>query len=218
MNKLRFSIITFSLCISSQFIHAQTIDITPMIGYAMRSDLRFIEGEMEVQDKINVGVNFSFPTYNENGRIEFVISNSFSSARWLASPDYADLISKTNFNMMVTYFQAFWVGEAEVQDDLYLFGGPSLGAINYSARTEEIENVLRLSVGAQAGVKYYFGNGLGFRLQCHMVLPVFMGNGEHFDGITDFGGELGYVTVNSTCFPANFIFNAGLIFKIKTGR
>lgn len=218
MNKIRLSLVVILFSISIQFIHAQTIDITLMVGYVLRGELKFIEGKLEVQDKFNAGVNISFSTYNKHGRIEFLISNSISSAHWVASPDYSELVSKTNFNMMVTYFQASWVGEGEIQDDLFLFGGPSMGAVNYSARSAEMENVLRFSIGAQAGLKYYFENGLGFRAQCHMVLPVFMGNGEHFDGITNLSGEMGYVIVNSTTFPANFIFNAGVLFRIKTGR
>ena len=64
----------------SQGIRAQEIEITPMLGYSFRSDLKFIEGTMDVNDIVNIGANFSFPTSNYKSKFEITISNSFSRA------------------------------------------------------------------------------------------------------------------------------------------
>lgn len=219
MTKLRRILLLVILSLSTSGVFAQFVDITPIIGYAMHGDLKFTEGNLEINDKLNFGVIGSFPTYNEKGMIELMVSNSFASARWAASPDYDTLVStNTNFNMNVTYFQVSWVWDGEVSPDLYMFGGPSLGIVNYGPSKVDIDGIFRVSLGLQAGVKYFFGKGIGFRLQGHMILPVFMGNGEHLEGITDYPGTNSYVTVSETLFPVNFLLNAGVIFRINFRR
>ena len=198
-----------------QEVRAQDIEITPMVGYAARSELRFIEGRMEVTDLLNIGANFSFPTSNYKSRFELMVANSFTRAEWKESEDYADLITERNYTMMVTYFQINWVLEGELQRDFYVFGGPSMGLVNYNISKTEVENMPRFSVGAQTGIKVYFDRILALRIQAHMILPVFMGSGEHFRGITDEPGPDSYLTVNSTTFPVNILFDAGLVFRIR---
>jgi len=200
----------------TQGIRAQDIEITPMIGYALQKDLRFIEGRMEVKDLLNVGANFSFPTSNYKSRFEILIANSFTRARWEESEDYADLITERDYTMMVTYFQVCWTLEGEIQRDFYIFGGPSAGLVNYNISKSDVENMPRFSVGAQTGLKFYFDRILALRIQAHMVLPVFMGSGKHFRGITDEPGVDSYLNVNSTTFPVNLILSAGLVFRIRT--
>ncbi len=206
------------LSFMAQGMKSQDAEITPLLGYALHADLRFMEGRMELQDKANVGINFSFPTYNASGRVEFLISNSFAQGKWIESDDYANLMSTTSFNMMVSYFQASWVWETEIQDELFYFLGGGLGLMNYSIATSDARNVLRVSGNMQTGLKYYFNNGLGFRAQGQLVLPVFMGNGTHFRGITDSTGVNSYLTVNSTTFPVNFLLNVGIFFRIRNYR
>lgn len=200
----------------TQGIRSQDIEITPVVGYTVRNDLRFIQGKMSVKDYVNVGANFSFPTSNYKSRFEILISNSFTHAQWNASQDYSDLISETDYSMMVTYFQLSWTLEGEISRDVYIFGGPNIGLVNYNISKSDVENMPRFSIGALGGVKYYFDRVLGLRFNVQMALPVFMGSGKHFRGITDEPGENSYLTVNSTTFPVNFIFNAGLIFRIRT--
>jgi len=200
----------------SQGIRAQDLEITPTLGYVFRSDLRFIEGTMSVQDITNIGVNFSFPTSNYKSRFELYVSNSFTQAHWNESADHADLISEKNYSMMVTYFQACWTFEGEINRDFYLFIGPNIGLVNYNISKSDVENMPRFSVGAQTGMKYYFDRVLGIKVQATMALPVFMGNGKHFRGITDLEGPDSYLNVNSTTFPVNLLLSAGVIFRIRT--
>ena len=91
-----------------------------------------------------------------------------------------------------------------------------MGLVNYNISKSDVENMPRFSLGAQTGLKFYFDRILGVRIQAHMVLPVFMGSGKHFRGITDEGGEDSYLTVNSTTFPVNLLLDIGLIFRIRT--
>ena len=216
MKRIRLLMVMIASSLLSLTVLAQEIEITPLVGYTLRSNLRFIEGQMEVTDYFNIGANFSFPTNSRSGRFEMLLSNSFTHAQWKESPDYADLISEKNYSMMVTYFQISWIWEAELQNDFYIFGGPSTGLVNYNISKSEVENMPRFSLGGQAGLKVYFNHSLGFRAQSHMALPVFMGSGKHFRGITDEGGTESYLTVNSTTFPVNFILDIGFMFRIRT--
>jgi len=217
MKRMRYLIVVMLVTLFlSQGMRAQEIEITPLLGYTFRSDLRFIEGTMEVKDILNIGANFSFPTSSYNGRFEILLQNSFTNATWNESPDHADLISEKNYSMMVTYFQVSWVWQGELSRDLLIFFGPSLGLVNYNISKSDVENMPRFSVGAQTGLKYHFDNGLGLRAQCHMILPVFMGNGKHFRGITDLSGPDSYLNVNSTTFPVNLVFDVGVTFRINT--
>ena len=200
----------------TQGIRAQEIEITPMLGYSVRNDLRFIEGKMEVRDLLNIGANFSFPTANYNSKFEITLSNSFTRATWKESPDYSDLIKEMDYTMMVTYFHIAWVVEGEIQRDFNIFFGPNIGLVNYNISKSEVENMPRFSIGAQTGLKYNFDRGLGFRVQALCALPVFMGSGKHFRGITEYPGQESYLTVNSTTFPVNLILSAGITFRIPT--
>lgn len=215
MKRIRLMLVAaFSLFVSAGVL-AQDVEITPMVGYVLRNDLRFKEGKMEVKDYFNIAANFSFPSNSRSGRFEILLSNSFTHATWKESEDYADLISEKNYTMMVSYFQISYVWEGEIQRDFYIFGGPTTGLVNYNVSDPDIENMPRFSIGAQTGVKLYFNHRLGFRAQCHMALPVFMGSGKHFRGITDETGENSYLNVNSTTFPANFVFDVGMIFRFR---
>ncbi len=217
MKSLRYLMITaLILLFFLQETRAQEIEITPMVGYVARNDLRFIEGNMQVNDLLNVGASFSFPSSNYNGRFEFLLANSFTHATWKESPDHADLITEKNYNMNVTYFQLSYVVQAELQRDVFLFGGPSMGLVNYNISKSDVENMPRFSIGAQTGIKVHFNHMLGFRAHCHMALPVFMGSGKHFRGNTNEPGENSYLNVNSTTFPVNFIFDVGLILRFPT--
>ena len=217
MKRIRYLIFMMLVTLFlSQGVRGQEIEITPLVGYTVRNELRFIEGKMQVQDILNVGANFSFPTSNYKSRFEIYLSNSFTHATWHESEDYSDLISERDYTMMVTYFQVSWVWEGEIQRNFYVFFGPSVGLVNYNISKSDVENMPRFSVGAQTGIKYYFDHGLGLRAQCHMVLPVFMGSGKHFRGITDHGGTESYLNVNSTTFPVNFVFDIGVTFRFRT--
>lgn len=202
----------------SQGIRAQEIEITPMLGYSLRSDLKFIEGTMDVNDIVNIGANFSFPTSNYKSKFEITISNSFSRATWNESPDYADLIAETDYNMMVTYFQLAWVVQGEIQRDFNIFFGPNLGLVNYNISKSGVGNVPRFSIGAQTGINYYFDRVLGIKVQALMALPIFMGEGKHFRNIVeDTGaGVNDWISVSETTFPVNLVISAGLIFRIET--
>ncbi len=217
MKRMRFlGIIMLVTLFLTQGIRAQDVEITPLIGYTVRNEIRFIEGTMTVKDLLNIGANFSFPTSNRISRFEILLSNSFTRATWNESEDYSDLITEKNYTMMVTYFQMAWTLEGALDKNVYIFGGPSMGLANYNISKSDVENMPRFSVGAQTGLKIYFDRVLAFRLQAHLVLPVFMGSGKHFRGITDEGGENSYLNVNSTTFPVNLIINAGLVFRIRT--
>ena len=51
MKRMRYLIVVMLVTLFlSQGIRAQEIEITPLLGYTFRSDLRFIEGTMEVKD------------------------------------------------------------------------------------------------------------------------------------------------------------------------
>ena len=200
----------------SQGIRAQEIEVTPMLGFTVRNDLRFIEGKMAVRDLFNIGANFCFPTSNYKSRFEITISNSFTQATWNESPDYADLIAEKEYNMMVSYFHIAWVAEGELSRKFSLYIGPNIGLVNYNISKSEVENMPRFSVGAQTGLKYFFDRVLGIRVQALMALPVFMGSGKHFRGITELPGVDSYLNVNSTTFPVNLVLSAGIIFRIRT--
>mgnify|MGYP007050515883 CR=1 FL=1 len=214
---MRYLMITaLALTFFIQEARAQEIEITPMVGYVARNDLRFIEGKMEVNDLLNFGASFSFPSSNDNGRFDFLLANSFTRAIWHESPDYADLISEKNYSMNVTYFQLSYTIQTEFQRDYFLYFGPSLGLVNYNISKSEVENMPRFSIGAQTGVKMHFNHMLGVRANCHMILPVFMGSGKHFRGITEETGVNSYLNVNATTFPVNFLFDVGLILRFPT--
>lgn len=202
----------------SQGIQAQEIEITPMLGYTVRNDLKFVEGTMDVTDVLNIGANFSFPTSNRNSRFEITLSNSFAQAKWNESPDYADLIPETDYKMNVTYFQLAWVVQGYIQKNFNVFFGPNLGLVNYNLSKSGVGNVPRFSIGAQTGINYYFDRVLGIKVQALMALPVFMGEGKHFRNIIeDTGaGVNDYITVSETTFPVNLVMSAGLIFRIRT--
>lgn len=202
----------------SQGIQAQEIEITPMLGYTVRNDLKFVEGTMAVNDVLNIGANFSFPTSNRNSRFEITLSNSFAHAKWNESPDYADLIPETDYNMNVTYFQLAWVVQGYIDKNFNIFFGPNLGLVNYNLSKSGVGNVPRFSIGAQTGINYYFDRVLGIKVQALMALPVFMGEGKHFRNIIeDTGaGVNDYLTVSETTFPVNLVMSAGLIFRIRT--
>ena len=211
-------LILFSVFLTQGLRAQDDVEITPMLGYTFRSDLRFVEGNMSVTDILNIGANFSFPTSNRNSRFEITLSNSFTQATFEQSPDWEDLIIDTDYKMMVTYFQLAWVIQGELNRDLNIFFGPNLGLVNYNITNSDVGNVPRFSIGAQTGLNYYFDRSLGFKFQALMALPVFMGEGKHFRNIVeDTGaGVNDWLSVNETTFPVNLVLSAGLIFKINT--
>ena len=217
MNRMRtIGVLMLVTLFLTQEIKSQDLEITPMMGYAVRNELRFKEGKMELRDLLNIGANFSFPTANYRSKFEITLSNSFTHARWKESPDYADLVKEMDYTMMITYFHIAWVVEGEIQRGFNIYFGPNMGLVNYNISKSEVENMPRFSIGAQTGMKFYFDRMLGIRIQALCALPVFMGSGKHFRGITEYPGQESYLTVDATTFPVNLIISAGLMFRIWT--
>jgi hypothetical protein len=146
-------------------------------------------------------------------KIELSYTRSESSATWNPYRSYVVEYPTTNFNVNINYFQIGAIKDMEIQTDFYGYGGLTLGAAYYNTTHEGISDVWRFAFGLQAGLKYFFSETVGLRLQGRMLFPVYSSGGGMYCGIGTGGSGCGLSYGGSSIVLQGDI-TLGVIFRL----
>jgi len=172
-----FTSILFVLFFSSasaQYKRRQ-FEITPFAGYLFPGNLQTLDGELKIENDLNYGLAFDIRT-TDDLFIEFLYNRSDTEVRF--KKEYYDTI-KTLFNMSIEYFQAGAHVEVE-QGQFRPFAAFTLGATYFKPKDDNVESDWKFSFTVGGGIKYYFTDNIGLRLQWRFLIPVYFSSASIF--------------------------------------
>ncbi len=183
---------------------AQGFEITPFSGYTFGNKFDFNGGKAKISDGFTYGGIVSYVA----GNMALDLTYSREDAKAFAN-SFDDYINVNDAPVSVNYVFAGASALKPLSDETILFTGLNMGVGFISNDT--YRSVTKFSVGINGGVKYYFSEIIGVRLQANLNFPV-----------TDLSSEFWWnpgashsYTVNSYVPILQFGFTGGLIFRLK---
>lgn len=156
-------------------VSAQNIEITPFAGYMFAGKLNTIDGELNIKNGSNYGL-IADSRVEADLMIEFMYNRLDTELEIIEEP-FDSIMLLTN--MRVEYFQAGAHYETE-QGKFRPFAAFTIGATLFNPDDESYNDEWRFSFTAGGGIKYYFADHFGIRLQWRFMIPVYFSGGALF--------------------------------------
>ncbi len=203
MKKLIFISSIFIFFSAGDSVYAQSVELTPIAGYTFPERFDVNQGEARVSGGFTYGGILTFDI-NDNYGVELIYTRQDADAE--VNSFY---LVERNVPVSVNYIQAGGARYFPVNAMTRFFAGLNLGAAGLVPK-EEYEQGWLFAVGLKGGVKYYFTDRVGLRVQANMQMPVQWAGAGFFIGT---GGSGVTVDTFSTIFQ--FSFTGGLVFKLS---
>ena len=213
MKKIHLKLFTIlTIILFSQNVIAQVVELSPFYGWQMNGRMRFYQGELKTDDNPLVGGTMDIELGNGYG-VELMFSHSETRSFWIPYTNYGGDFPRLDFKLTNQYYQIGSYKSLDM-DKLHPFTVFSLGASRYHAfeisdPTIYIDDIWRFAMTLGVGIKYFFSDKIGIRLQGAFMMPMyFSGVGFYFGS-----GGSGLTTYSSVpMLQGNF--NGGLIFRL----
>lgn len=210
MRKIVFFIIGFTILSTISF--SQKIEITPFGGYMFGGKVKFIQGDLKILDGPNYGLLIDVPL-QKGVSVEMFWTRMESEAEWRPTYYYTPDFPETDFNVNVNYFQVGALKEADINESIKGFGSLTLGAAYFNSDREGIQTVWRFAASFGGGLKIFFSDFVGVRLQGRFLIPMYFSGVGAYYGVGG-GGSSGGLTVGTTSAILQGDLTAGLIIII----
>jgi len=202
----QFLIVTVGLLFSTH-LGAQRIEISPFYGFMYGGKLEIREGKINIKDDQEFGGALSVKINDfVTGEIIYIRQNSYL--------EFTDRLLGTTeriFDIATEYYLVGGVKSMEVSDTVVPFGGVNIGVVRYAPQGVDFSDEVRFAFGLGGGVKLFFSDRVGFRVQAHFLFPIQGGGAGIFCGT---GGCSGSVGATTSIFQGEV--SGGLIFVLKT--
>lgn len=198
------SIITILFVFITSSVFAQ-IEITPQAGYQIGSKYSYNGGYLKLADSEQFGVTLNVDINDMGGQLE--IMYAYQNAE-LRVQDY--FIPEFHYETFISDVAAHHVQFGFIQnfnDDEALrpFAGMSAGFTIFDPNAPFLESRTKFAFGLTGGVKYFFTDRIGMRIQAQLLMPIKWGGVYYTNG----GGV---ITTGGTLVQLNF--TGGLIFRL----
>jgi len=179
----------------------QQFEITPFAGYLFTSNLQTFDGELKINNSFNYGSALDI-RISDDLLIELLYIRSVTGVS--LRKEFYQTVEKL-FDMSVEYFQ----GGAHVEIEtgpFRPFAAFTIGATYFKPKNNAYEGNWEFSFTAGGGIKYYFTNNLGVRLQWRFLVPIYFTSASIFvnDGYS-------YIFVTGGTYILQYDLTAGLI-------
>ncbi len=181
--------------------HAQKIEITPQYGYQIGSKYNFYGGYIKLTDSDQYGFTVSIPV-NSDVQAEFFWVQQNAAVKVRDIIEYPESTELTE--VRVNHYQFAAVHTFGYKNEVVPFFGMSAGWSTFNPKEKIYNSTTKFTLGLTGGVKYFFSDHIGFRLQTQLLMPIDWG-GVYYSS----GGGSG-VSVGGTLLQLNF--SGGLIF------
>jgi len=198
-------ILLFALMLAFQTAKAQQIEITPMFGFTFNGSADTFSGELDMKDDISYGGQLSFGLSSGN---VLQLSYMRNEADMIFRPYRGSTLPSERFKMGAEHYQIGFVREFG-SGDTVPFGLVSLGTTRYFEKSGEFSDHWSFSGSLGGGVKKYFSERVGIKLQASLILPMELRGGGFFCGPYGCGSNASfYVPI------VHFELAAGIIFQL----
>jgi hypothetical protein len=191
------------------FAQDHKAEITPFGGYMLGGSIKFNEGKFKVQDAGCYGGMLAVQVHGGN-LIEFSYTGMTTQGDWRPYSNYSGDHPEATVDMAVNHFQIGSVNELPLDNEaIRPYGTLSLGTTWFNFKEENSTDKWLFSVGVGAGLKYFFNERIGIRIQARMMLPLVYSGGGFFIGT---GGSGTYVSTTAPIVQGDF--TGGLIIAL----
>ena len=196
-NKITLSVLFLFIAV---FTYAQKIEITPQYGYQIGAKYSYYGGYIKLTDSDQYGITVGAPI-SDDVQLEFMWTQQNTAVRikdiLLGFPRETDITDIT-----VNHYQ---IGATHTfgYSDVIPFFGLSAGWTTFNPDDKQYNSNTKFELGISGGLKYFFTNNLGIRLQTQLLMPIDWG------GVYIGGGGSG-VSAGGTILQLNF--SGGFIF------
>lgn len=166
------------------------VELTPFGGIMFNGKINFYQGQLKFSNEASYGLILGIPI-DHGVKIELSYTRSESEASWSPGYGYNTDFPPLDFRVNINYFQIGAIKDMEIDNNFYGFGGLTLGAAYYNTTDNSIADVWRFAFGLQAGLKYFFNDAIGLRLQGRMLFPIYGGGAGMYCGIGTGGSSCG---------------------------
>lgn len=207
--KLSGLLVFVILMLDPSILFAQgKFEITPYAGYMFGGRLRFYEGDFKINDNFNYGLALDIEVAKDT-KLELFWSEMQTTAEFKSfygfdNPNY--WIDR--FDIRVGYIQIGTVQEIDL-DNIRPFGVLTVGTSYFMPQNTNYKDSWKFSVSLGAGVKIWFTERVGIRLQGRMLMPILWGGA----GFTVGSGGAG-ITVGGGTSIVQGDFTGGLIIAL----
>ena len=187
------------------------VEVTPFGGYLLGGNIKFYEGEFKIEDAACYGGMLAVQIRNGNF-IELSYTGMTTMGDWRPYSSYSNDHPAGNVDMAVNHFQIGSLNEFPLNNDaIRPYGTVSLGTTWFNIKDDDADDEWLFSVAAGLGMKYFFNDKIGIRIQARILLPVVYNGGGFYIGT---GGSGMYVSSTAPIVQGDF--TGGLI--IALGR
>ena len=205
-----FSVISFLLLFSAIQLYPERppVEVSALAGYSLGGVRNFDEGRINIDNSFcwNVTVSVTDLPGGFSGELSFSRADSalyFHSD----SPDYSD----TNFKMASNYI-LIGANKDFLQDKIRLFIGADIGSAWFDSKDSNVQDSWFFAFDIKGGMKIYFTEHLGLRLQGRFLLPLDFFDSGYYLGIGP-GYSGGGISFSGDAVIAQGDFSAGLLVR-----
>lgn len=182
------------------------IELTPIYGISLNGHVNLYRAKFKMDNAANFGGILSVEVMP--GTLgEFSYTRSKTTARY---QDFA-AGDVTYYDMAIDYFQLGGVKELS-KGPVVPFGMASLGVTWFNMTTHGVSDHVSFSAALGGGLKFFFNDRIGIRMQGRLLLPMYFSGGGLFLGIGS-GGPSSGVGISTGVLTVQGDFSGGLIFR-----
>jgi hypothetical protein len=169
--------IILTITVSSTFAQfkRQQFEIAPFVGYLFTGNLQTLDGELKIDNSLDYGAVLDI-RLSDDLLIE-LLYNRMNTEVALKKEFYNT--TEYLFDMSVEYFQGGVQVETET-GQFRPFAAFTIGATYFNPKDRNYETDWKFSFTAGGGIKYYFTDNLGVRLQWRFLVPIYFSSASIF--------------------------------------
>jgi len=198
--------LAFSINLFSQ---DHKVELTPFGGYMLGGSVKFYEGKFKVEDAGCYGANLAVQVHS-GAFIELSYTGMNTVGDWKPYSSYIDEHPEGSVDMSVNHFQIGSLNELPLDNEaIRPYGTLTLGTTWFNIQDDDATDEWLFSVAAGLGLKYFFNEKIGIRMQARLILPVVYNGGGFYIGT---GGYGTYVSATAPIVQGDF--TCGLIIAL----
>ena len=203
MKTLKINIILAVIGVFTTSSMLAQIEITPQAGYQIGSKYNYNGGYLKLADSEQFGITLNVDINDDGGQVE--VMYAYQNAE-LRVQDYFFYPYETFISdITVHHVQFGFIQNFNDEEKLKPFAGLSGGFSIFDPSDSFYASRTKFSFGLTGGIKYFFTDRLGMRLQAQLLMPIEWGGVYYTNG----GGV---ITTGGTLVQLNF--TGGLIFRL----
>ena len=191
------------------FAQDHKVELTPFGGYMLGGSVKFYEGKFKVDNNACYGGMLAVRVHSGNF-IEVSYTGMSTVGNWQPYYGYDIEHPPATVNINVNHFQIGAVNELHLDNEAVRpYGTITLGTTWFHAKEQYANDQWLFSVAGGLGLKYFFSERIGIRLQARLLLPLIFNGGGFYIGT---GGSGAFVSSTAPIVQGDF--TGGLIIAL----